>query len=168
MAAKAGHAIGTTAIGGGVGGGVGAGLGSALADVLVELIPRLEPVEGSVGVILSAALAVVAGLLGAKFSPTNKGKGVPVEVPVKVEVPVPPSPEPLDVEAAVEAAPGPSTVEEVVEAVSPAPSATLTASQAPEVHLEVREDVDAGQAALEALDAELARRSSRQGSHVAS
>lgn len=88
MAPKNGHAIGATTIGAAGAGAVGGGLGAALADVLVELVPRLEPVEGSVGIILAAALAIVGGLLGGKFSPSSEKHATPSERDL------PPSPSP--------------------------------------------------------------------------
>lgn len=40
---------------------VGGGLGAALAQIAVEFIPRLEAVESAVTVVLTVALALVAG-----------------------------------------------------------------------------------------------------------
>lgn len=88
MAAKSGHAIGATTIGGAGGAGVGGGVGVALADVLVELVPRLEPVELSLGILFAAALAYVGGILGGKFSPSSEKHVTPAEADL------PPSPSP--------------------------------------------------------------------------
>ena len=41
----------------------GGGLGAALAQIAVEFIPRLENVEAAVTVVLTVALALVAGYL---------------------------------------------------------------------------------------------------------
>lgn len=89
MAARSGHAVGATTIGAAGGGGVGAGLGAALADVLVELVPRLEPVEGSVGIILAALLAGVLAILGGKFAPSSEKH----EAPAERDLPPSPSPD---------------------------------------------------------------------------
>lgn len=40
---------------------VGGGLGAALAQILVHFVPRLEEVESAVTVVLTVALALVAG-----------------------------------------------------------------------------------------------------------
>lgn len=50
----------------------GAGVGVAIVEVLVFLLPLLEPVSGSLTIIVAALMAGGTALLGGKFTPTDQ------------------------------------------------------------------------------------------------
>lgn len=87
--APTGKKIGTTAIGATAGATVGSQLGFALADVIVEVLASvnvdLAAVENSLGIVISALVAVLTGLLAGKFVPTNQVREAePVVIPIPV------------------------------------------------------------------------------------
>lgn len=92
--APTGKKIGTTAIGATAGATAGSQVGFALADVIVELVQGagldLSAVENSLGVVISALLAIGAGLLAGKLIPTNQ---VRTSDPIVIPVPQEPTPE---------------------------------------------------------------------------
>lgn len=97
--APTGKKIGTTAIGATAGATAGGQVGFALADVIVELLQGtgldLGPVENSLGIVISAVLAVVIGLLAGKLIPTNQVRvsdPVLIPVPQGAAIPAPESP----------------------------------------------------------------------------
>lgn len=85
--APTGKKIGTSTIGATAGATAGSQVGFAVADVIVELLAGagvdLAAVENSLGIVISALLAIAAGLLAGKLIPTNQVReGEPLVIPI--------------------------------------------------------------------------------------
>lgn len=85
--APTGKKIGTSTIGATAGATAGSQVGFAVADVIVELLAgagvNLTAVENSLGIVLSALLALASGLLAGKLIPTNQVReSEPLVIPI--------------------------------------------------------------------------------------
>lgn len=85
--APTGKKIGTSTIGATAGATAGSQVGFAVADVIVELLAgagvNLTAVENSLGIVISALLAIAAGLLAGKLIPTNQiRQSDPIVIPI--------------------------------------------------------------------------------------